>query len=154
MSISRRQVLKLGSISILPLAGGCSSLSTSTETPTQTVQPPIIARLVGPNTDQVLFRQNAVVTAGSVREYNEQFSVPVTLSDEAATDIVGLFNSVDITENRGEFKVILSERNQDITRFGISLGLTREISDGDWSGGLLLQFDQQATADAVRRRLI
>lgn len=154
MSISRRQVLKLGSISILPLAGGCSSLSTSTETPTQTVQPPIIARLVGPNTDQVLFRQNTVVTAGSVREYNEQFSVPVTLSDEAATDIVGLFNSVDITENRGEFKVILSERNQDITRFGISLGLTREISDGDWSGGLLLQFDQQATADAVRRRLI
>jgi len=154
MVVKRRHVLECGSIALLSLFGGCSAPLTTTETPTETTQPLIVTRLLGPDTDYELFSQSDIASVRSVREYSAQFSVPVALTDEAATDVKDVFNSAGVTGNTTAFDVVVFEGDQEITRFGISPGLASEISNGEWNGELQLQFDQRTTAETVRTRLV
>lgn len=154
MQPSRRRMLKLVGVSALPLIGGCSSLGSSADaTPTQTDEPPVVARLVGPDTDRALFRRSSVESVGSVHGRDGAFGVPVTLSDEAVADVVARFDSAGVTKNRTEFSVVLSEGDRDVTRFGVSPGLVEAVGGGDWQGEFRLQFDQRATAESVRQHL-
>jgi len=113
----------------------------------------VVARLVGPDTDRLLFRRSGVESAGSVRERDGQFAVPVALSESAVADVVERFGSAGVAGNWGEFSVVLSERGRAVTRFGVSPGLVEAVDGGDWRGELSLQFGERATAESVRQRL-
>lgn len=148
-------MLALVGVSALPLTGGCSSLRPLADATATTPadQPAVVARLVGPDTDRVLFRRSGVESVGSVRGRDRAVGLSVSLSDAAVADVVARFDSAGVAENRSEFHVVLSEDGRAVQRFGVSSGLVEALEGGDWQGEFQLRFDQRSTAESVQQYL-
>jgi len=153
MSVTRRKLLAVGGGAVLSMAAGCSSLSTGNESDTPTPEQPITARLLGPDTDRLLFERAELAAVGSVTENDDWFSLPVTLTGEATDHIVDVFQSVGVDDDPSSFEVAMFEDEEETTRFGLSAELVSAVMASDWDGEFRLVFDQRSTATSIQRTL-
>ncbi|WP_363467763.1 hypothetical protein [Halogeometricum borinquense] len=183
MSPSRRTTLGLMGTGVVALLSGCSSVTGADgETATQpsrtdesnggddsasgdttsganTADGPtnFEIRLVGPvgtETDPTLFTDAEIKSVGAVEQQrNSLYGLPVTLTDEATTEVNETLQSVGVAENPDEFELVQRHDGEEVTRFEISRNLASKIAEGKWDGEFVLMFKSREKAAELRKTL-
>lgn len=160
MSPSRRVVLRLGSAAAVGLCSGCTAAGLTGSTPDSTeqstttgVDSTVAVRLLGPDTDRLLFDETDVSKVGTVQDRRGSFGLPVTLTDDAATTVGEIFRTTGVTESPDEFEVVVRRDGTVINRFGVAPGLADSIANDEWDGSLVLTFRRRKSATTVRKHL-
>lgn len=157
MSPSRRQFI--GALGTAVAVSGCSGRESSTEGEPETVSDQSVstvirARLLGPETDQLLFDGSDIVRVGEVAVTSGRVQLPLQLSDAATASMGEQFREANVSANPGNFEIQLLDEDGEINRFGITPDLARSIQQGEWNGEFVLTLEDRGAAEETRAKLL
>lgn len=158
MPPSRRTTLRLVGTSALALVSGCtaSGLTSNDEETDQSNGndgATFEARLTGPDADRLLYDETGVAKVGSIHERNGSFSLPVTLTNEAAATVSDVFRTAGVDDTPRSFAVSAIHNGQKINEFGIGPALAENVAEGEWDGEMRLTFKKRGKATEIRELL-
>jgi hypothetical protein len=111
-------------------------------------------RLVGPETDQVLFTESGVASVGEIRQQPSGYALPVVLTKGVRAEMSETFQTAGVVESPESFEVVVRLGDEAVNRFGITKGLASDIAGDEWDGEFLLLTQKRATAAGIRRGLV
>ena len=159
MSPSRRQLL--GAVGTAVALSGCTAFESvpemETETETEREQSAVTAiraRLLGPETDRVLFDGSDIVRVGEVTDGTAGFGPPVELSDSATMSVSEQFRELNVSEDPTEFEIRMLDEDGLVTQFSVGPGLAERIEAGEWTGEMVLTHADRDSAEETRARLV
>ena len=163
MPPSRRTVVGLIGTTTLTVLAGCArfdsgSVGGSGEGGTPTIGTgegaDFEVRLLGSETDRLLFDETGVAEVGAVQERNGRFLLPVTLTDAAARSVTDVFRTAGVAEDPGAFEIAHYHRGEEVSRLSITPGLAEAIAEGEWEGEFVLTFAEREPARELRATLV
>ncbi|MDS0296360.1 hypothetical protein [Halogeometricum luteum] len=110
-------------------------------------------RLVGPETEQVLFTGEDVARVGEAQRYQTSYGLPITLDDDATERISDTVSAAGVDENPEEFEFVLRRGGEEANRFGIAQDLATAMAEGEWDGEFVLTTEDEAAAESLRETL-
>lgn len=162
MSPSRRETTGIVGTATLTLLSGCTgtAFGGASRDTTETDQSgagheeaTFEVRLSGPETDRLLFGQTGVGRVGEIDERDRSVTLPVSLTDDATTQVSETFHTVGVTETPDRFAIVLRHGGEEINRLGIAPALAENVAADGWDGEFVLTFEQREQATEVRETL-
>jgi hypothetical protein len=162
MQCSRRDTLALLSSTALLGTAGCmqgssdepETQSTSDE-PEQTPASALAATISGPDGEQPFFDKDAVANVGDVREQPDAdgYELAAILSDEGTENASDALQATGAAEAPDDASITVLVDGEEATTYGVASSLADSVSAGDWDGLLLMQFEDEETAETVRTEI-
>ncbi|MDS0297690.1 hypothetical protein NDI76_02910 [Halogeometricum sp. S1BR25-6] len=110
-------------------------------------------RLVGPETDRVLFTGADVARVGEAQRYQTSYGLPITLDDDATERIGDDLSAAGVNERPEAFEFVLRRDGEERSRFGIARNLATDMADGEWNGEFVLMTEDEAAAENLEQAL-
>lgn len=115
----------------------------------------LMATVSGPDGEQTFFDKNAVANVGDVREQpgSDGYELAATLGDEGIQSASDALKATGAADSPDEATITVTVDGEEASTYAVPPSLADSISAGAWDGLLLMEFEDQETAQTVKSKL-
>ncbi|SFR89126.1 hypothetical protein SAMN05216559_0581 [Halomicrobium zhouii] len=171
MQCSRRDTIALLSSTALLGTAGCmqgssdepetngtageSGTAATADGSEQTPASALFATVSGPDGEQTFFQKDTVANVGDVREQpdSDGYELAATLTDGGTDSASEALQATGAAEAPDDATITVTVDGEEASTYAVAPSLAESVTEDDWDGLLLMQFEDEETAKTVKTKI-
>lgn len=121
----------------------------------QTPASALFATVSGPDGEQTFFQKDTVANVGDVREQpdSDGYELAATLTDGGTDSASEALQATGAAEAPDDATITVTVDGEEASTYAVAPSLAESVTEDDWDGLLLMQFEDEETAKTVKTKI-